>query len=403
MAGWSALDNRPARLSRLPRQPLTLVTCRAMVRLGDARLLWGRLLRLMCLNVAIGVVLALILWLAQAKGATHSFSDQLIASLIHSIIYGLIFGLAMPYLAERFAVLRLPWNWALIIASLLLLAATATLLIELCLLALRFLPTGDFWTEFTFKSLSVFLIALIISLGIHTYEKVRNRMQALNMQLRTQELEKERALKLATKAGLASLESSLHPHFLFNTLNSISALIAEDPALADKMVQRLASLLRTSLDACRQTQVTLKAEMDMVTAYLEIEKARFRERLSYAIDLQPEMESLPVPPLVLQPIVENSVKYAVLPRPAGGVIKISARLDAGWLVMEVWDNGPGFNTDRLPHGHGLDNLRARLKALLGDEARLSINSSSGSTTIAVYVPQRAAHASLNRAQHSDSL
>jgi sensor histidine kinase YesM len=347
----------------------------------------ARLLRLAWLNVAVGLALAFVFWLAQRGGGAHSFSDEIISSLVHSFVYGSAFGLLMPYLGERLMALRAPLSWVSMTAALLLIAGAASLVVELCLLGFGLLRPDEFWAEYFFKSVSVFFIALVIGLCVHAYENFRDQMQATNLQLRTQELEKERALKLATEASLASLESRLHPHFLFNTLNTISALISEDPPLADLMVGRLASLLRASLDACHRRSITLADELKLVTDYLEIEQARCRERLSYTIEVQPGLESLPVPPLILQPIVENSVKFAVLPRPEGGRIKISARRSGGRLELEAWDDGPGFGEESIPRDRGLDNLRARLAALYGDEAQLSVGRRDGGTVVAVRVPR----------------
>ncbi|HEV2708373.1 MAG TPA: histidine kinase [Pyrinomonadaceae bacterium] len=355
---------------------------------------WGaRLWRLLWLNVAVGVALALVFWLAQRDSGANSFSDEINASLIHAFAYGSAFGLLMPYLGERLAILRAPWNWISMTGALLLVACAASLVVELCLLGLGLLRPDEFWAEYFFKSVSVFFIALVIGLCIHAYENFRDQIQATNLQLRTQELEKERVLKLATEASLASLESRLHPHFLFNTLNTISALISENPPLADMMVQRLASLLRASLDACHQRRITLADELKLVADYLEIEQARCRERLSYKIELEPGLESLHVPPLILQPVVENSIKFAVLPRPEGGRLKISARRTDGRLELEVWDDGAGFGEESIPLGRGLDNLRARLSALFGDAAQLSIGRRHGGTVVSIQFPLDAAHRS----------
>lgn len=352
----------------------------------QTRSLGTRFLHLAGLNVLIALAMGLILFWLESQSDVETLRTQLITSLIHSTIYGLSFGLLMPYIAERLAATRPPWNWAGILFSLGLIATLSSLMVQLCLLNFGFVNRERVWIEFGYKSAGVFVIGLIIGLSIHTYEKFRERIQSTNLQLRTQELEKERALKLATEARLASLESRLHPHFLFNTLNSISALILEDPLLAEQMVQRLAALLRTSLDACEQNHVPLREEIKLVTDYLEIERARFRERLSYAIEVAPGLDALPVPPLTLQPLVENSVKFAVSPKTTGGMIRISARLMNRSLALEVWDDGPGFNGEMIPCGHGIDNLRSRLSALLGDEAELSVDSTKAGTSVTIYLP-----------------
>ena len=345
-----------------------------------------RLARLMGLNVLIGIVIALILWRFDAGRSHHGLPAEILASLIHSIIYGLMFGLTMPYLAERLAIIRSPWNWASIVGALGLIAVLGSLLVQFCLLITNLIRANGFWPGFGYKTVSVFVVALIIGLSVHTYARVRDQAQANNLQLRTQELEKARALKLDTEARLASLESRLHPHFLFNTLNSISALIQEDPVLADRMVQRLASLLRAALNASAQSRVALKEDLELATDYLEIERARFRERLSYSVELGAGLESLAVPPLTLQPLVENSVKFAVLPRPEGGKIRISANRVADGLALEVWDDGPGFSKEMIPGGHGLDNLQARLVVQFGPKAQLLIDSVKASTAVTVLLP-----------------
>jgi sensor histidine kinase YesM len=345
-----------------------------------------RLLRLVGINTFIALLLGLILFWSESKSNQQTLHTQLTTSLIHSTIYGLLFGLMMPFVAERLAAIRQLWRWACITLALGLMAAISSLMVQAALLGSGFVRRERFWPEFGYKTATVFVIALVIGLSVHTYEKIRDRVQATTLQLRTQELEKERALKLASEARLASLESRLHPHFLFNTLNSISALILEDPMLAEQMVQRLAALLRTSLDACEQNHVPLREELKLVTDYLEIERARFRDRLSYSIDVEPSLQSLPVPPLTLQPLVENSVKYAISPRTKGGMIRISARLQKTTLALEVWDDGPGFTDEMIPYGHGLDNLRARLMTLLGGDTKLSVGSANAGTSVTVYLP-----------------
>jgi|ERR1700731_2281111 len=344
-------------------------------------------LRIIWLNLAVSLTLAFGIWAARGKASQHhSLSDEVFISLIHGAIYGCVFGFGLPYLSARLALLRRPWNSISITVAIAAVAMIGTFLVEFCLLGLGYLSRADFWVEYAYKSVVVSILGLLIGWGVYLYQSVRSHIQAMSLQLRTQDLEKEHALKLATEAQLTSLEARLHPHFLFNTLNSISALISADPLLADKMVQRLAGLLRTSLDACDRKKVSLADEISLVVDYLEIEKARFGERLRYSIDLQPDVGALRVPPLILQPIIENSIKFAVFPRFGGGEIRMSARVRMGDLIVEVWDDGPGFDAEMIPRGHGLDNLRSRLDALFREGASLSINNGEGSgTTVSVSI------------------
>jgi hypothetical protein len=340
--------------------------------------------QLIWLNLAISLALAFGIW-ATRRGIGPGLATEVLASLIHGAIYSAVFGVGLSYLSERLALLRRPWNLFLIIVAIAAAAATGTLLIQCALLLLGYLNLANFWPEFAYKAVVVTILALLIGWGIHLYERVQTRLHWTRLKLKAEEFEKERALKLATEAQLASLESKLHPHFLFNTLNSISTLISEDPALADKIVLRLARVLRSSLDALDQNSVSLDQEIKLAVDYLEIEKARFGERLRYSLELQPGLAALPVPPLILQPLLENSVKFAVFPRPGGGNIAIAARQDSGRLLLAVRDDGPAFTFAGIAHGHGLDILRRRLQTLFRDNASLTISDGQGSKTVTVSI------------------
>jgi sensor histidine kinase YesM len=309
-------------------------------------------------------------------------------SAIHSVIYGAMFGLAMPYLAERFGFLEYPWNWISIITSLAVVAVVATAAVQLLLVSSDLITAQRFWPEFGYKSGSVFLIALIIALSVWGYEKFRDQIDATNLQLRTQQLEKERALKLLTEARLSALESRLQPHFLFNTLNNISALIPENPTLAEDMIQRLSSLLRISLDKHTGGYVTLRDEIRLVRDYAEIERIRLGQRLSISIDISPELEHLTIPPMTLQPLIENSIKYAVSPRIEGGQIRVSAQQENGRLILSVCDDGPGFAIEQSASGHSIDNLTARLRNMLGDEAKICVRCEGRGAAVTISLPAR---------------
>src|SRR5690606_22481923 len=179
----------------------------------------------------------------------------------------------------------------------------------------------------------------------------------------------QRAIGLATEARLASLESRVRPHFLFNALNSAIALIPEDPRRAEDLLERLGALLRSSLDA-QTPLVSLGQELRVATDYLEIERVRFGERLAYEVDVPDELRGIELPAFAIQTLVENSVKYAVSPRKHGARIQIRARRDGARIAIDVADDGPGFTGEIWQPGHGLDALRSRLDALLGARARL---------------------------------
>jgi len=246
--------------------------------------------------------------------------------------------------------------------------------------------TYGYWPSFV----GSFKIGLIISVSavafVSMYERHKSEMRVTAMELKNKELERERALKLATEARLSSLESRIHPHFLFNTINSVSSLIHEDPRRAERLLTQMAGLLRFSLDSTQTGLVPLERELRIVEDYLEIEKARFEDRLQFKVTVADELGTVAVPPLSIQTLVENSVKYAVSSRRSGATIEVDARVSDSRVLLTVRDNGPGFRDLRLPAAHGLSNLQERLVTLFGDEGRLEIESNETSTYVRINIP-----------------
>ncbi|MFT5709623.1 MAG: two-component system LytT family sensor kinase [Halioglobus sp.] len=207
--------------------------------------------------------------------------------------------------------------------------------------------------------------------------------------------EKQRGLKIAALAHqsqLRMLQYQLNPHFLFNTLNAISTLILDkDNDLANSMVTRLSRFLRYTLDSDPMEKVTVTEEIEAIKLYLDIEKVRFDERLRLHFDIAPEAETALVPSLLLQPLVENAIKYAVSQSRNGGSIGINANVSGNQLLLEVADDGPGLDLryGRLPKGGGVgvSNCRERLKTLYGDQQsfRLSTTDPHG-LTITIVLP-----------------
>jgi two-component system LytT family sensor kinase len=192
-----------------------------------------------------------------------------------------------------------------------------------------------------------------------------------------------RASQLETRlveAQLQSLQRQLQPHFLFNTLNTISALMHRDVDAADNMISKLGDLLRLSLQTVSVQEITLKQELDFLGKYLEIEQTRFRDRLSVVFDVEPDLLDAFVPNLILQPLVENAIKHGIGPRPTPGEVVIAARRVAETLEMEVRDNGVGLSDARLSdfnRGVGLANTRSRLQHLYGSAHRFEFRHPPG--------------------------
>ena len=207
--------------------------------------------------------------------------------------------------------------------------------------------------------------------------------------------ETERALaarSMAHQAQLKMLRYQLNPHFLFNTLNAISTLILDrDNATANRMVQGLSSFLRHSLDNDPMQRVTLRQELDALTLYLDIEKIRFAERLRIETAIEEDCWRALLPSLLLQPLVENAIKYAVAKQVAGGLLRIEAERDGEQLVLRVIDDGPGCSAiegDQLPPGKGvgLRNTRERLHVLYGDTGGFSVRNRERGIEVTLRLP-----------------
>lgn len=167
--------------------------------------------------------------------------------------------------------------------------------------------------------------------------------------------------KELARAQLQALTAQLQPHFLFNVLNSVSALMRHDAEAADEMIERLSDLIRTTLKDA-PPEVPLQQELALVANYVEIERMRFLDRLGFAIHAADEVLDAAVPPLLLLPIVENAVRYAITPRASGGNIDVEAVRESDTLAVRVKDDGPGHqNGSRLTEGIGLSNTRMRLQ------------------------------------------
>jgi two-component system sensor histidine kinase AlgZ len=207
--------------------------------------------------------------------------------------------------------------------------------------------------------------------GFHYLERVRQaRHAALLAQLE------------ARQAQLDLLRSQLNPHFVFNCLNSVRALISEDPGRAQEAVTELASLLRYTLAADRVTTVSLAEELAVVQAYLGLERIRFEERLEVSLDVDPRAHEARIPPMLVQTLVENAIKHGVAQQPRGGTVRVSGRLDGAGLRLQVRNPGLlGRGT-----GVGLDNARQRLRLLYGDRARLSLAAEATGVLAEVFVP-----------------
>lgn len=349
-----------------------------------------RLIRILLVNTAVAFAPPILLVaMAYDDVSTRRIFLTFAYSLIYAHCIGTLNFVTMPTLWVWSCSPGHPtWlHWPLRIAAIFVNTVIGSLIACLILAALGWIPWNVYWIEFWGSLRIATFIAVVAGLTIGMYESFQSRLAERELLLRTKELERERALKLATEAQLASLESRIHPHFLFNALNSISSLIPEDPERAERLVEQMAALLRFSLDANHAGLVPLAAELKVVADYLEIERARFGDRLRYRIDVGPDLEATRIPPLAVQTLVENSVKYAVAPKREGGEIRISGSRENGRVRVEVSDQGPGFTLESAPAGHGLDNLKDRLAALFGSHAALTLERTGERNNVILSLPQ----------------
>jgi LytS/YehU family sensor histidine kinase len=248
------------------------------------------------------------------------------------------------------------------------------------------ISSDPYWHEVQSSLPICLVINLIVGLSVTSYETLRHRLQDATLELRTRQVEQERANKLLLEARLSSLESRIHPHFLFNTLNSIASLIPSDPKRAEDTVGKLASLLRFSMSANQARLVPLAQELKIVRDYLEIEATRFGQRLRYEIAVPDALGQIKLPPLALQTLVENSVKHVVAQRTQPAFITINGERNDDQLFLTVCDDGPGFSLANISPDHGLGNLAGRLALLFGDAAHLDVKRVDDKTVVSIALP-----------------
>ena len=231
------------------------------------------------------------------------------------------------------------------------------------------------------EGIGIYLLIALMSYAYSYYQRYREG------QVRTLQLEAQ-----LSHAQLQALKMQLHPHFLFNTLHSISALLSKDVEAARKMITRLGDFLRLTLENSGSQEVTLQQEMEFLSCYLEIERIRFQNRLVTRIDLGDQTLDAKVPNLILQPIVENAIRHGIAPRSTPGSIDISAKQLDGRLRIQVRDNGPGLpehrtSQNQFKKGLGLANTETRLKQLYGADHLFDLsNDPAGGLIVTLEIP-----------------
>lgn len=313
-------------------------------------------------------------FLIQVTGSQHWRTGELVHPLANSLVYanltGLLGFLVLSWLAETLVIRKIPLM-PIIAVGFIVLTAAGCLLAQTLLMGVRFVTPRHFWPHYLYTLRTAIPVSVIFGLGAFVHGSLRERFHAAKEELLKKELAEEKARKLASEARLRLLESRIQPHFLFNTLNSISALIAEDTAKAEQTVERLAILLRASLDNNNQPLIALQQELAMVESYVDIQKVRFGNKLRGSMQVTAELQNAKVPPMSVHTLVDNAVKHGVTPEFGGGDFIVTATVENGSLRIEVQDSGPGFDLTAIQAGRGLDNLVERLDTLFGSKAHLN--------------------------------
>ena len=298
------------------------------------------------------------------------------------------------------------WSWP--VAQRFILAVIATIFFSMLWAVLRLLlfmlmtQEQNLWADYggwVFPSIFVFFTWSALYHGIKYYQLLQQQREAmlvLESQQRQRALQLGRAKAEVKDAQLQLLRYQLNPHFLFNTLNSVASLVsAERTEDAKTMLSRLGDFLRYSLDAGEDMLIPLDKEFWALSQYLMIEQVRFSDRMTLKLDVPANLESLLVPNMLLQPLAENAIKYAIAPSELGGTIRVSAQLRDSRLVLSVEDSGSerlGVSSDTLElfepgAGIGLRNTRERLKNLFSNDFELLVTDSPlGGLCFSVAIP-----------------
>jgi sensor histidine kinase YesM len=337
-------------------------------------------------NVTVAVVDLIVI----ANGQIRTI-DSLLHTLVFTFVYAnltsILAAVILGWLMEKVAARKVsPWSVAF--PGIVVFVAGGCLLAQSLLAAIGFSASRNFWLDYFHTLRFSMPLALVFGLGAMTHASLLSRVQVMELALHEKEISEERSQKLAAEARLKSLESWIHPHFLFNTLNSISALIVLDPARAEQTVARLATLLRASLDSSASSLIPLRQEIAMVESYLDIERTRLGDNLRSRVEVPVALSETMVPTMSIQSLVENAVKHGITPQTKGGELVVTARADAESVCIEVGDTGPGFDLSDLCAGHGLDKLVQRLDALFGDRARLNVVRRDAYSVVEMILPRQ---------------
>jgi Histidine kinase len=315
------------------------------------------------------LLIALVLWLAKPG---QRFDAQLVYSLATGLSSWLVIDLSRFFIDVK-SPFGFPRGWR----------GVSVIFVGVCIgFVVGTLAGQAYGGRSTFELLAnqplfllyLFLFTACVGTGISYFFYASAKSSYLISALET-------SRQQATQAQLKLLQSQLEPHMLFNTLANLRALIATDPARATHMLDRLIDYLRATLSASRATTHPLRAEFERLGDYLALMQVRMGPRLTYTLDLPPELANHAIPTLLLQPLVENAIKHGLEPKIEGGSVSIGVRREGQHIVLDVIDSGVGLADSRVQgEGFGLTQVRERLQAAYGDQATLYLGAARPGNT-----------------------
>jgi len=328
--------------------------------------------------VVVAIIHFAILYFYFDIGAPIAFADSLVWNGFFAVLsLGLWFWVQITDIeTQRPLTVAINHIGAAVISILLLVTAHRFLLAQLFLHEADYLEFLDyaFLGRFILGVVFYVLIALVYYLVVY----INNFREKLAHEAELKALVKD--------AELSWLKLQINPHFLFNSLNSVSSLTLTEPKKAQEMITRLSELLRYSLKQSPEAMVTLSDEISNCEKYLEIEKVRFGKRLSYAINSNPDCLAIKVPSMLLQPLFENAIKHSVAQTASESIVKADIKIDKGFVRIVIENSLPNFPTDSRSSGVGLENIKRRLILIYGTPSLLVINKTEDVFRVTVSIP-----------------
>jgi two-component system, LytTR family, sensor kinase len=325
----------------------------------------------------------------RAWGMQVDFVDAAIPQFGRALMWGVMAPLIL-LLREKMPLRRGAWGGGISYHLLMSFVVMATFYLGRMLVYLLFNaePLAGFWTI----AVKGFFGRNIIDMAYYWGVIAFGYGLEIHQRYKSEELKAAQLEARLIETELKALREQMRPHFLFNTLNTIAVLVRENKNdAAVNLIARLSSLLRMTLDNTRVQEVTVRQEMDFLERYIDIQKARFSDRLSVGIDIAPEAMEARIPNLLLQPLVENAILHGIAPKAGPGRVDVVGAVRDGRLHLEVRDDGPGLGqgATRAREGIGLSNTRERLAKIYGAQGHLSLRSVPGrGVTVLIVLPCR---------------